>query len=129
MDVIVGGGKYGHYAAEFLRENGRSFAVVDVDPACLVAGRFGLQASPEVGSKGEYFIIGDLNKVLHLLENHEIDFVFPTVPTHLAADLAKLKFGLEPWAKGINTILPRLPQEVVLQAGKGKLVAQLQQRP
>ena len=122
MDIIVGGGKYGCYAAEFLKEKGRSFVVVDIDPNCLVASRLGLRASSEVGSRGAYFKLGDLETVLNILENLDVEFMFPTVPTHLAADLAGLKFGLEPWAGGIDSMLPRLPQAVVLQAGKGKLV-------
>ena len=122
MNIIAGGGKYGSYAVEFLRKQGKSFTVVDVDRDCLVARKFGLQVSEEIGSEGEYFIKGDLRAVLDLIETIRVELVFPTVPTHLAADLASLKFGLAPWLEGINPILAGLPQAVVLQGGKGKLI-------
>jgi hypothetical protein len=48
--------------------------------------------------------------------------VFPTAPVHIAADLAKIKFSLAPWSEAINAILPKLPQVVVLYAGRGKLI-------
>ena len=40
MNVIIGGGKYGCYAIEHLRQKHESFVVVDIDPNCLAAKRF-----------------------------------------------------------------------------------------
>ncbi|MCJ7559644.1 hypothetical protein MUO79_03375 [Candidatus Bathyarchaeota archaeon] len=122
MDIIAGGGKYGCCAVEFLRQKGKGFVVVDVDPHCLATKRFGLKASSQVDSEGEHFVQGDLSTVLELLERVKPEFLFPTAPVHIAADLAKIKFDLEPWIEGINSVLPKLPQTVVLQAGQGKLV-------
>jgi hypothetical protein len=122
MDIIVGGGKYGCHAIEYLQQKGKSFAVVDTDSNCLAVKRFGLKTSEHIGSKGEHFIHGGLPKVVELIDELKPEYVFPTAPVHIAADLAKIKFDLAPWTEAINTILPKLPEVVVLQAGRGKLV-------
>jgi len=123
MDIIVGGGKYGCEAVEYLRKKRRGFVLVDKDPNCLAVKQFGLKASAQVISDAENFIHGDLSTALELLEALKPEYVFPTAPVHIAADLAKVKFDLAPWPEAINTILPKLPEVVVLKAGKGKLVA------
>ncbi len=123
MDIVIGGGKYGCWAADFLRAKGRSFVVVDTNKDCLAKSKMGLQTAKSVNNNGEYFIQGDFRTVLKLIESFEPDFVFPTAPVHIAADLAKEMFDLEPWTEGINSVLLRLPQSVILLAGKGKLVA------
>src|SRR3989304_634682 len=122
MDIIAGGGKYGCDAVELLRQKGKGFVVVDINPRCLAVKRFGLKASSHKGSEDEHFIQGDLSKVLELLERVKPEFLFPTAPVHIAADLAKIKFDLELWVEGINSVLPRLPQTVVLLAGEGKII-------
>jgi len=123
MDIIVGGGKYGCWAAEFLRERRRGFAVVDVNSDCLAVRRIGLKITNAVDGDGEHFVQGGLETVLDLIEGLEPEFVFPTAPVHIAADLAKEKFGLKPWPEGINPVLLKLPPSVVLLAGKGRLIA------
>jgi hypothetical protein len=122
MNVIVGGGRYGCEAIEFLQQKNKDFAVVDKDPNCLAVKRFRLKASDRMYSEGEYYIYGGLPEALKLIEKLKPEYVFPTAPIHLAADLARIKFELKPWNEGINTILPKLPEVVVLQAGRGKLV-------
>jgi hypothetical protein len=123
MEIIAGGGKYGCYAIEFLRHKGKGFAVVDIDPNCLAVKRFGIKASEHtIISEGEHFVHGDLSTVLELIEALKPEYVFPTAPVHIAADLAKIKFDLKPWPEAVNSILPKLPEVVVLQAGRGKLV-------
>ncbi len=122
MDLIIGGGKYGCYAIEYLRQKGKGFVVIDTDPNCLAVKRFGLKASTQINS-AEHFVHGDLSTALNLIEVLKPEYVFPTAPVHIAADLAEIKFDLEPWPEAINTLLPRLPGVVVLKAGKGKLVA------
>jgi hypothetical protein len=123
MDIIVGGGKHGCYAIEHLRQKGKSFTVVDTDSNCLAVKRFGLKASAQVTSDAEHFIQGDLSTALELVEVLKPEYVFPTAPVHIAANLAKIKFDIKPWPEAINTILHKLPEAVVLEAGKGKLVA------
>jgi hypothetical protein len=122
MDIIVGGGKYGCYAIEYLRQHEKSFVVVDTDPNCLAIKRFELKTSEHINSEGEYFIHGGLPRVLELIGDLKPEYVFPTAPVHIAADLAKIKFKLVPWAEEINSILANLPSTVVLRAGRGNLI-------
>ena len=123
MSIVVGGGKYGCYAIEYLRKAGSGFIAVDTNPDCLAVKRFGLNLSHSITLDGETFVHGDLSTVLELIETLKPDYVFPTAPVHIAADLARIKFNLEPWTEAIDTVLTRLPEVVVLKAGKGKLVA------
>ena len=122
MDIIVGGGKYGCIAVEYLRKNKRVFVLVDKDPNCLAAKKFGLKTSNQISTAGEYFVHGEIDRVLALVERLKPEYVFPTAPIHIAAELAKLKFELAPWDEAIDCILANLPASVVLQAGKGNLI-------
>lgn len=122
MDIIVGGGKYGCHAIEYLRQKRKSFVVVDINPDCLAVKRFGLKTFQKASQEEEQFIQGDLIKVLELIDALEPEYVFPTAPVHIAADMAKAKFALTPWTEAISGITPNLPQTVILQAGKGKLI-------
>jgi hypothetical protein len=122
MDIIVGGGKYGCHAVEYLRRKKKDFVVVDTDPNCLAVKRFRLKTFENTDLKGEGFINGGLPKVLALIDDLNPEYVFPTAPVHIAADLVKVKFNLVPWNEAVNAILPKLPETVVLQAGRGKLV-------
>jgi hypothetical protein len=122
MDVIIGGGKYGCYAIEYLRQKKKGFVVVDTDPDCLAVKRFKLKPSERIAAEGEFFVHGELPKTLELIETSKPEYVFPTAPVHIAADLAKIKFKLTPWNETINAILPKLPAVVVLYAGRGKLI-------
>jgi len=122
VDIIIGGGKYGCYAIEYLQQQHKSFVVVDTDPNCLAAKRFKLKTSEHIAPNGELFFHGELPQALELIEKLKPEYVFPTAPVHIAADLAKIKFNLAPWSEAINTILPKLPAVVVLYAGRGKLI-------
>jgi hypothetical protein len=122
MNIIVGGGKYGCHAIEYLRQKGKGFVVVDIDRNCLAVKKFGLKASAGTNmSEGEHFVQGDLATVSELIETLKPEHVFPTAPVHIAADLAQIKFGLQPWFEAVNAILPWLPEAVILHAGKGKV--------
>ena len=122
MDIIVGGGKYGCNAIDFLREKHESFVVVDPDPNCQAVKRFKLERPEHLSPEGEHFVEGDLPKAIALIDALKPEYVFPTAPVHIAADMAKIKFKLTPWTEAINGILPKLPPTVVLLAGKGKLI-------
>jgi hypothetical protein len=122
MNIIVGGGKYGCHAIEFLRQKGKGFVVVDIDRNCLAVKRFRIKASADTNiSEGEHFVHGDLSTVSELIEKLKPEYVFPTAPVHIAADLAQIKFDLQPWLEAVNAILPWLPEAVILQAGRGKV--------
>ncbi len=122
IDLIIGGGKYGCYAAEYLRQHKKSFLVVDTNPNCLAVKEFSLKTIKHYSSEGEGFINGGLQKVLELLDMLKPEYLFPTAPVHVAADLAKIKFDLVPWKEAITTILPKLPEAVVLHAESERLV-------
>ncbi|MEM2108440.1 MAG: hypothetical protein QXL10_04055 [Candidatus Bathyarchaeia archaeon] len=122
MNIIIGGGKYGCYAIEYLRHKGKGFVLVDTDANCLATKQFSLSTSEQINSHGEYFIHGDLSTVLKLIETLEPEYLFPTAPVHVAADLAKLKYNLKSWPEAVNAILPKLPEVVVLASGNGKLI-------
>lgn len=122
LDVIVGGGKYGCHAIEYLRQKGRGFVVVDTDPNCLAVKRFSLDVSEPVDPREEYFVRGGLPRLLELIDALKPEYVFPTAPVHIAADLVRIRFELAPWNEAVNAILPMLPEAVVLQAGRGRLV-------
>ncbi len=122
MDIVVGGGKYGCEAIKLLRRKQRSFTVVDTDPTCLAVKKLNIQTSTNIGARGEYFVNGDLSAVLQLIDKLKPEYIFPTAPVHIAADLAQIKFNLTPWTEATNQILPKLPPVVVLTAGKGKII-------
>ncbi len=123
MDIIIGGGKYGCNAIEHLRQKNRGFIVTDIDANCLAVQRFRLTTLQEkVVSNGEFFVHGDLSKALQLIDQHKPDYIFPTAPTHIAADMAEIKFKLEPCREAKDSILARLPQSVVLYARNGKII-------
>ncbi len=121
MDLVIGGGKYGCKAVEYLRESNRDFVVVDVNPNCEVVKVFNLKKSDKIKSKGKYFIQGDLSKVLEVLEIVKPEFVFPTAPIHIAAELARIKFNLKPWSEEVDRILTGLPMRVVVSCGTGTI--------
>lgn len=122
MDIIVGGGKYGCKAICWLREKKRNFIVIDPNPNCLAVTEFKIKSSKDFNVEGENFVCGDLPTALELIEQFRPDYIFPTAPTHIAADLAKIKFDLKPWVEPINDILSKLPSVVVLLSNKGKLI-------
>ena len=122
MDIIVGGGKYGCIAVEYLRKNRRGFVLVDKDPNCIATKRFKLTPSIPIGTEGEHFLEGDIAQVLELIERLKPEYVFPTAPIHIAAELAKRKFELAPWDEVIDCILANLPPSVVLRSGSGNLI-------
>jgi len=122
MDLIIGGGKYGCHAIEYLREQNRDFLVVDTNTNCSAVRRFKLKPSKGLNLRSEAFITGGLTKVLELIEELKPGYVFPTAPVHIAADLVKIKFDLVPWSEEIPNILPKLPEAVVLQTENDKLV-------
>ncbi len=122
MDIIIGGGKYGCHAIEFTREKHGSFVVVDPDPHCQAIQRFDLKSLKGTPAHGEHFVQGTLPKAIELIELLKPEYVFPTAPVHIAADMARIKFNLTPWTEAINAILPYLPSAVILLANQGKLI-------
>lgn len=84
---------------------------------------FQLKSSNSPSLDEETFVRGGLSSVLNLIETLKPEYIFPTAPVHIAADLVDLKYNLIPWPEAIGAILTRLPPVTVLKAEKGKLVA------
>ena len=122
MNLIVGGGKYGCEAVKLLRSQQKSFIVVDTNPSCSAVQTFKLKPCRDFASAKEGFIQGDLATTINLIDRLKPEYVFPTAPVHLVADMAKVKFNLSPWSEAADNILARLPTIVVLAAGKGKII-------
>ncbi|UCF45057.1 MAG: hypothetical protein JSW44_04740, partial [Candidatus Bathyarchaeota archaeon] len=122
MDIIVGGGKYGCEAVEYLRKKRRGFVLVDKDPGCLAVKRYKLKTASDFNAEGEHFIQGDIATVSQLLTCLKPEYIFPTAPIHVAAELARSKFKLAPWDEAINYILVNLPPSVILRTGSGNLI-------
>lgn len=122
MNIIVGGGKYGCEAVEHLRKKKRSFVLVDVDRNCQAVKKYNLRTSENLTAEGQHFFQGNIATVLKLIESLEPEYVFPTAPVHIAAELVKAKFALEPWNEAVDVILANLPASVILRAGRGNLI-------
>jgi hypothetical protein len=119
MDIIVGGGRFGVEAAEYLRKHGREFVIVDKDRNCYAVKKLRLKRG--LGEE-ECFVEGDMNVVVELIEKLNPELVFPTAPLHIAAELARVKFNLHPWLEFVDCILSGLPPRVVISAGRGSVV-------
>lgn len=122
MDIIVGGGKYGCMAVEYLRKKRKGFVLVDKDPNCLAVKRYKLKTAFEIDAEGEHFIQGEIATVSQLMARLKPEYVFPTAPIHVAAELAQSRFKLELWDEAINYILANLPPSLILRAGRGNLI-------
>jgi hypothetical protein len=123
LDIIIGGGKYGCHAIEYLKQKKHGFIVVDVDANCLAVNNYQLKVLPsKPSSNGEYFVHGNLPQALELIDRFAPELIFPTAPTHIAADMAEIKFKLAPWREAKDSMLTRLPQSVVLYARNGKII-------
>jgi hypothetical protein len=122
MDIIVGGGKYGCKAVEYLRKKRKGFVLVDKDPNCLAVKKYKLKTAFDIDAEGEFFIQGEIAVLSQLIERLKPEYVFPTAPIHIAAELAQSKFKLAPWDEAINYILANLPPSVILRAGSGNLI-------
>lgn len=122
MDIIAGGGKYGCEAIEYHRKRKLGFILVDVDPQCLAVEKYNLKTGDIANESFESFIIGDMKTVTNLMEKSDFNYLFPTAPIHVAAELAKMKFNLIPWPEAINVILAKIPPSIILKSGRGTLV-------
>lgn len=109
MDIVIGGGKYGVRAVEYLKKNKREFLVLDPDPSCEVSKKFGIKVI-----KGQ---ATDLNE---LAKRFNIDWIFPTAPVHVAADALRRDF--EPWFDVVDSILSGIPAKMVVSVGRGSIV-------
>jgi len=121
VDIVFGGGKYGLKAAEYLLSKNREFTVIDTDRECMVMRKLDLPEFKDGRKKGS-FIHGSVKELKKILLHHEVEYVFPTAPVHLAALFLKESQNLKTWDDGINIALSGVPPKIILSAGKGSLV-------
>ncbi|HON81229.1 MAG TPA: hypothetical protein PLN56_04110 [Methanoregulaceae archaeon] len=114
-DLIVGGGRYGERAAQYLIEQRRQFVVVDPDPECTAVAGIRKQ-------QGTYPVIpGGLDAALRAFMDYRPGLVFPTAPAHVAAGLVCEAGGFRESPGGIPGILERIPPGLVLGTRGGSV--------
>ncbi len=120
MDIVVGGGKFGLEAVKFLKKSRRKFVVLDIDSNCTVVKKLKLS---EYGSgTGEEFLAGGIENLANLINEVNPEYIFPTAPLHIAAEVARVTYGFKPWNDGINYILAGLPLKIIVSVGRGSVV-------
>lgn len=109
MDIVVGGGKFGLKAVEFLISQRRDFIVIDRNPYCEVNKRLGIKIY-EVG----------VEKLVEIAEKMNPEWIFPTASVHVIAEA--IKYYFEPWNEVIDCILSGIPPRLVVSSGNGSIV-------
>jgi len=118
MDLVVGGGKYGTWAARYLIERQRQFVVVDPDPGCLAAA--------EIHGPGSgRLLVGGMETVYQVIRECSPELVFPTAPVHVAAGLVCEAGGFRESPDDIGFILDSTPTELVVGTRGGSLFLSL----
>ncbi|MEM4702490.1 MAG: NAD-binding protein, partial [Archaeoglobaceae archaeon] len=108
MDIVVGGGRFGVKAAEYLVSKKREFIVLDPDENCDAAKKF-----------KERFIKAKAKDLRRFVEELKPEWIFPTAPIHVAAEA--LSDNFKPWKEKVNEILAGLPLKVIVSIGKGSI--------
>jgi len=109
MDLIVGGGKFGLKAAEYLLLRKRDFIIIDPSDECAAARKF-----------KEKFVKAEAKDLEKFVKKFEPEWIFPTAPIHVAAEALKDKFI--PWNEKVNEILSGSPAGVIVSVGTGSIV-------
>lgn len=109
MDIVVGGGKFGLKAVQFLLAKKRDFVVLDPREDCEVAKAF-----------RENFIKAKAEELPKFVEELKPEWIFPTAPVHVLAEAIKHRF--KPWNEKVDEILAGIPIKVVVSVGKGSIV-------
>ncbi|MCS7144888.1 MAG: hypothetical protein NZ879_07710 [Archaeoglobaceae archaeon] len=109
MDLVIGGGKFGLKAVEYLIERRREFLILDPNPECEVVRVLNVPVL-KVGAE----------KIIEVVEKTNPEWIFPTAPVHVVAEALKDLF--EPWDEVIDDLLPKIPSKVVVSVGKGSVV-------
>ena len=125
--MVVGGGKFGSKAIEYLLKHSEPFIVIDKNEKCTAARNYDLKKLSIKTvryplPKGNYFLVGQAREALILTLRLKPKYIFTTAPIHVAAALIKEKYQLEEWNEGINSILAGIPLKVVVSIGNGTIV-------
>ncbi len=109
MDIIVGGGKFGLKAAEYLISLGRDFIILDRNPNCEASKKLGIKVN-----------VAGAEKLAEIAERVNPEWIFPTASVHVVAEAVKDYF--EPWYEVVDCILSGIPPRLVVSVGKGGIV-------
>ncbi len=127
VNIVVGGGRFGCKAVEYLIRRSESFIVIDEDRNCHVAQRFslpriGLDAVDSINPSKNYFMEGGTEVALIVIEKLKPNRVFPTAPIHVAASLVKEKYSMEEWEEAVESLTSRLPSSIIVSVGRATIV-------
>ncbi len=125
FSLIVGGGKYGSEAVDYLIKMSKPFIVVDENDECYVVKNYDLNVKNAINDfekSKNYFLRGGIEESLKVLEKIKPEYVFTTAPIHVLAAFVKVKYGLKEWNRGIDYVLAGIPFKIVISVGKGTVV-------
>jgi len=108
MNLIVGGGKFGLKAAEYLLRKKKDFIIMDPSDTCIAAIKF-----------KEKFVRAEAKDLERFVRKFDPEWIFPTAPVHVAAEALKDKF--RPWNEKVNEILSGIPAKVIVSVGRGSI--------
>lgn len=127
ISLVVGGGKYGSEAVDYLLSKSKPFVVVDESEECYVLKNYKLkrvrvEEIRKIDASTNYFLKGGISEALKVIEIIKPEYIFTTAPIHVAAALIKVKYNLKEWNEGINYVLAGIPFKVVISVGRGSAV-------
>ncbi|MBS7288492.1 MAG: hypothetical protein KIH01_07035 [Candidatus Freyarchaeota archaeon] len=127
VNIVVGGGRFGCKAVEYLLRRSEPFIVIDEDRNCHVTERFpllriGLDAVDDIDLSKNYLIEGGVESALIVVEKLKPKRVFPTAPIHVAALLVKEKYNMGEWREAVEFLTLRLPPSIVVSVGRATVV-------
>jgi hypothetical protein len=124
LAFVMGGGKFGTNALQYLKAKGCKVLVADINPDCTAKSEVTIQAADldVAGSLSDgqaAFLLGDaVEFLLALLETKVPDLVVTAIPGNAVAKvvagwLSKLGGKLEPYRKLIPRVLENIPKSLV----------------
>ncbi|WP_457557788.1 hypothetical protein [Candidatus Harpocratesius sp.] len=120
--LVYGGGKFGSHVFEKFHERFRLF-IIDSDPNCSASS---LPISKDYSANWEHirdqinhtknslFILGDIEIVMHFLEEIPFEYLIPVVPIHVMKEI--LLRSLNKWFPKIDFkdgVIPPIPTDLI----------------
>jgi hypothetical protein len=124
LAFVMGGGKFGTNALQYLKAKGCKVLVADINPDCTAKSEVtvqaaGLDVTDSLADGQSAFLLGDaVEFLLALLETKVPDLVVTAIPGNAVAKvvagwLSKLGCKLEPYRKVIPRVLENIPKSLV----------------
>jgi S-adenosylhomocysteine hydrolase len=121
---VMGGGKFGTNALQYLKTKGCKVLVADINPDCKAKPEVdvhttGLDVTDSLADGQAAFIVGDaVELLLALLEIKVPDLVVTAIPGNAVAKVVEgwfLKHGckLEPYSDAVQKVLKNIPESLV----------------